>query len=248
MPDPNYIDEIRFSDETFKIRDSEARALIEQLIITGGLPVGQNVNDMLFWDGSFWTPKQIYEVKDAVKSLSKELYIDTGISPGNDDLKIEMDFKLDTISDNNGYCMFLIGSDASNAVNGIAFGVHNQKWNTLIAGQDYGDSAISYDTNNNSITYQVINNTITITGDITITKTVNNLRTYNWQNSSVKIGFLNITPKCEYTKFKIYVNNVLMFDMEPVKSEILGQIGIRDKISGNVYTLNPRLYSIYNII
>ncbi|MBP5596279.1 MAG: hypothetical protein J6Y02_12910 [Pseudobutyrivibrio sp.] len=31
MPDPNYIDEIQFSDETFKIRDSEARDLIAAL-------------------------------------------------------------------------------------------------------------------------------------------------------------------------------------------------------------------------
>lgn len=65
MPDPNYIDEIKFEDQTFKIRDSEARELIRELIrdiqILGGLPSGNNDKDFLLWnnDDQQWYPNQV---------------------------------------------------------------------------------------------------------------------------------------------------------------------------------------------
>lgn len=251
MPDPLYIDQIQFSDATYEIRDRHARELIEQIQILGGLPAGTADNDILLWDNSDqeWKPNALYTAKSVLEHVVGSDYIDTGIIPGNNDIKIEMDYKVNTINA-SGLGMdllFLIGSDSSNAVNGVGFGIHNNKWNNLISGQDYGDSNITADTIEKNIIYQIIGNTISISGDLSITKTVNNLRNYNWYKSSIKLGFKDISAVCDYYIFKIYINNVLLFELEPMISNILGLYIVNNKVT-NIKSLitNSQNWFIHN--
>lgn len=242
MPDPNYIDEIRFSDETFKIRDSEARELIRQIQILGGLPSGNNQDDILLWDNTDqqWIPTPMITNKSKIISKSNNTCIDTGIIPGNNDIKIETTFKMDQLPSSSSVVniLFLIGKNPEFAVDGVAFGVHNNKWNNLISGQDYGDSNITADLLEKSIIYQITGNQISISGDLSITKTVNNLRTYDWQNNSIKIGFEPYSAKAQYSVFKIYISNVLVFDMQPFINEVFGLQGIINKVNGNKIWVN----------
>ena len=245
MPDPNYIDEIQFSDKTFKIRDSEARDLIRDIQILGGLPSGNNQDDILLWDNTNqqWVPTPTISNKSTIIHKIRSNHIDTGIIPGNNDIKIETTFKVNQISGGSSEMdvIFLIGKNSSLSVDGVALGIHNGKWNNLISGQDYGDSNITADLLSKSIVYQIIGNQISISGDLSITKTVNNLRTYDWQNNSIKLGFDTLSVRANYSVFKIYISNTLVFDMQPFVNEIFGLQGIINKVNGNKIWVNDPL-------